>query len=131
MKNFKVLVIMSIVFSFSSCSVEEKDLDGDIAQKYLGSWSYFDERLGKDASAVEIERVGDKLNEIYIRNFHNFGLGSKTKFKLSNHDLLIISIKLEGLAIKGKGSSNYSFDKIEVNYEIDGDSFRAEMTKLD
>ncbi|MEN8137576.1 MAG: hypothetical protein ABFR62_04010 [Bacteroidota bacterium] len=129
-KLIKSTIFFLIVFSLSSC-VDDGDIEEDIAGKYVGTWDYNDRVLAKKfgAASVEIERVGESLDEIYIYNFHNLGQSSKTRFMVYDHELEITSTTVEGLSIEGSGNSNYNYDEITILYDYDGDSFEAILTR--
>ena len=129
MKNiFNRLLVLIIVASLSSCVSDNNSIDENISSLYIGEWSYFDKQLNKDATSISIERISD--NEIKIIGFHNLGNSVSTKFIVSDNDLVITSTLIDGLAIEGKGTSNYSYDEITVLYSVDGDDFEAKMSKL-
>jgi len=119
----KTLFILFII-SLPSC-VAEEDLEGDIADEYVGTWNYRDKSVSKDATSVYIEKISS--NEIKINNFHNLGSAISTTFRVSDHTLTIISTTVASLPINGGGTSTYSYDEITIEYYYDNENFEAVM----
>jgi hypothetical protein len=127
-KVISSLLIVFVLFGLSSCAVDDNNPEEDVASLYVGEWSYNDTRLGKDASVVSIERISD--DEIKIIGFFNLGRSVATRFKVTDRTLEITSTFIDGLAIEGSGTSNYSHDNLNVLFSVDGDDYEANMTKL-
>jgi len=134
-RTIKYFMIFILTLGFTSCATDDNNLNEDLnnsvnedlASVYVGKWSYFDKRLGKNATDVTIEKISN--DKIRVIGFHNLGANISTKFKVYGNFLEIISSKIDGLSIKGKGTSNYSRDEIHVLYSVDGYNFEATMIK--
>ena len=126
-RTMKYFIIFILTLGFTSCATDDNSLNEDLASAYVGKWSYFDNQLGKNATDVTIEKISN--DEIKVIGFHNLGASVSTKFKVYDNILEIISSKIDGLTIEGKGTSNYSRDEIHVLYSVDGDNFEATMIK--
>ena len=126
-RTMKYFMIFILALGFTSCATDNNSLNEDLASTYVGKWSYFDNKLGKNATDVTIEKISD--DEIKVIGFHNMGASISTNFRVYDNVLKIISSKIAGLSIEGKGTSNYSRDEIHVLYSVDGDNFEATMIK--
>ncbi len=121
-------IALVMFISITSCSITGESLEDDIASNYVGDWSYNDHSLGKDATTVSIEKLSD--GEIVIYGFHNLGRSVSTNFDVEGHELTITSSKVDGLPISGSGTSNYNYDEITIQYNVDGDDYEANLIKL-
>lgn len=128
MKNYFrlfALIIFSVILS--SCEIDTELEDTRV--EYVGEWDYNDEMLvmKKDYTSVSISIDVNSEDGIIISNFAN--LHEDLHCRVEGNYVEINQSTLGGLSISGSGVSNYRVDEIEFLFTLDGDDFRAIMTK--
>ena len=128
---FKSVVLLLFPIVFHSCvSSTDDDLkEGDIRSEYVGAWDWNDSSSKKDFLSVSISIDKGSDDMIVIDNFHGIGPVYAKVYGDGLRTIIIEPSLLEGLPIKGDGGSNYGYSEITIEYEFDGSSFSAELTK--
>ncbi|MBS4014291.1 MAG: hypothetical protein KGZ97_11125 [Bacteroidetes bacterium] len=136
MKNILLIFGISLLFSLSSCEIE----DVNARNKFLGTWkvSELSSYYGPPPMTynVNISASNDDVDEIIISNFFNMGSSEKVYAYVSGNSVTIPSQTIcdDSITVSGSGSFRSSSNDISLSYSTnDGavlDNLSATLTKL-
>lgn len=98
--------LLMLVMIFPACELDDVDPDGDIRDKFIGTWR-FDESEAKSDLAfytVQITKNLGNSSQVLLQNFGNVGNASAYGIVTTNR-ITVTSQTLASLTISGSGST--------------------------
>ena len=121
---FKYILIAAITVFISSCAEDDTTIGTD---QYVGQWSCKETQGSVSTTfTITISKHGSQ-DTLDVYNFDNLGSNEKAIFIVNENSVTIPSQTVTGFSISGYGT--YSNDKLNLNYDVDMDTYTAVCTK--
>lgn len=111
MKNHyksSLAALFMLVIVLPACELEDVDPDGDIRDKFVGTWQFDESEVKSDLTfyTVQITKDPGNTSQVLLRNFGNIGnLYTLEGLVLSANRITITSQEVSSLVISGSGTT--------------------------
>jgi hypothetical protein len=97
---------LMLVMIFPACELDDIDPDGDIRDKFIGTWRFDESEAKSDLTfyTVQITKDPGNTSQVLLRNFGNVGNASAYGIVTTNR-ITVTSQTLASLTISGSGST--------------------------
>lgn len=122
-RSLKILFAFLMLSSFSACTLDEDldPLDGDLRDKYTGTWLFAESPASRNTSySVTISLDPSNSSQVLLKNIGNLGTSYSAYGIVTSSSITVPSQEIySGIIIHGTGTL-ISADVMEWEYDITG-----------
>lgn len=102
-----LVALLMLVMIFPACELDDVDPDGDIRDKFVGTWRFNESESKSDLAfyTVQISKDPGNTSQVLLRNFGNVGNFHSAFGIVTTNRITVTSQTLASFTISGSGTT--------------------------
>jgi hypothetical protein len=105
-RKFFLMMLALMVLAFPACELEEDDPDGDLRDKFIGTWRFNESEAKSDLAfySVVISKDPGNSTQVLLRNFGNVGNFHSAYGIVTASRITVTSQSMASIVVSGTGN---------------------------